>query len=91
VLPDTLLERLCGARDLRGEYFCSLEASARFVARWQAAGLRPCAAGGDGELRAFELPRSRFFVATLFQPQLSSSYEQPHPIVVGYLRACARL
>jgi len=27
-------------------------------------------------------------IATLFQPQLSSSFTSPHPVVVGFLRAC---
>jgi CTP synthase (UTP-ammonia lyase) len=85
----TLLEQLTGGRDLRAEYFCSFETNAAFVARWQEAGLRVAARGADGEMRALELPQNRFFVATLFQPQLSSLYEHPHPIIDGYLRACA--
>jgi len=40
-------------------------------------------------MRAFDLPDKRFFLATLFQPQLSSRGEQPHPIILGYLGACA--
>lgn len=90
VVPGTLLSELCGAIDLRGEYFCSYEVNPSFVPRWQTAGLRIAATGADGELRAFELPANRFFVATLFQPQLSSRYTQPHPIVLGFLRACAQ-
>jgi CTP synthase (UTP-ammonia lyase) len=85
----TLLEKLCGTRDLRGDYFCSLEANSDFLPRWEAVGLRVSARGEDGEMRAFELRDHRFFVATLFRPQLSSSYERPHPIIDGYLRACA--
>jgi CTP synthase (UTP-ammonia lyase) len=84
----TLVERLCGADDLRGEYFCSFETNRDFVRRWEDAGLRVAARGGDGEMRAFELPDRRFFVATLFQPQLSSSFDRPHPIVLGFLGAC---
>ena len=50
--------------------------------------VRPLIArGADGEMRAFELPDHPFFVATLFQPQLSSSFDAPHPIVLGFLRA----
>jgi CTP synthase (UTP-ammonia lyase) len=89
VVPGSLLAQVCGEGDLRGQYFCSFETNAAFVPRWQAAGLRVAATGEGGEMRAFELPRNRFFVASLFQPQLSSSHAQPHPIVVGYLRACA--
>lgn len=28
-----------------------------------------------------------FFIATLFQPQLSSAYENPHPLIMEYLRS----
>ena len=38
--------------------------------------------------RALELPAKPFHLATLFQPQLSSSFATPHPIVEGLLRAC---
>jgi CTP synthase (UTP-ammonia lyase) len=86
-VPGALFEKLCAGQEL-AEYFCSLEANAAFVSRWESAGLRIAARGDLGEMRALELPGNRFFVATLFQPQLSSSHEQPHPLVEGYLRAC---
>jgi CTP synthase (UTP-ammonia lyase) len=89
VLPGTLLEKLCGAGDLIGEYFCSFETNPDFVPRWVERGLRVAALGAEREMRAFELPQNRFFVATLFQPQLSSSFQRPHPIIEGYLRACS--
>jgi CTP synthase (UTP-ammonia lyase) len=88
-VPGSLLARLCADEPLRAEYFCSFETNAEFVPRWEAAGLRVSARGADGEMRAFELPHRRFFVATLFQPQLASAYARPHPIILGYLRACA--
>jgi CTP synthase (UTP-ammonia lyase) len=87
--PGSLLERLCGSDALEGEYFCSFETNPEFVPRWQAAGLRVAARGNDDELRALELPDHRFFIATLFQPQLSSSFERPHPLIMGLLTCCA--
>jgi len=89
-VPGTGLERLCGSGELREEFFCNFETNLDYVPRWESAGMRIAARGSGGELRAFELPAKRFFLATLFQPQLSSSYERPHPIIEGYLRACAR-
>ena len=89
-VPNTLLERLCGSSELREEYFCNFETNANYIPRWESAGLRISATGEAGEVRAFELPAKRFFIATLFQPQLSSSYERPHPIIEGYVRECAR-
>jgi len=88
-VPGTLLESLCGPEDLRGDFFCSMEANADFVPRWERAGLRIGARGADGEMRAFELPAKRFFLATLFRPQLASSYPRPHPIITGFLRAAS--
>ena len=89
VLPDTLLSTHVGVRDLSEEYFCSFETNDAFVPRWLAAGMRVAARGPRGEMRAFELPDRRFFVATLFQPQLSSRSDAPHPIVTAFLRASA--
>jgi CTP synthase (UTP-ammonia lyase) len=88
-VPGTVLAELCEGGELREEYFCNFETNPAYQARWEAAGLRVAARGPAGEMRAFELPRRRFFVATLFQPQLSSSHERPHPLVEGFLRACS--
>jgi CTP synthase (UTP-ammonia lyase) len=48
------------------------------------------ARGAQGEIRAIESPAHRFFVATLFQPQLSSEPSKPHPIIIEFLRASAK-
>ena len=42
--------------------------------------------GPDGAVRAVELSGHRFFIATLFLPQLSSRPEMPHPLIAAYLR-----
>jgi CTP synthase (UTP-ammonia lyase) len=39
-------------------------------------------------MRAFDLVGKHFHLATLFQPQLSSTNKQPHPVRIGFLRAC---
>jgi len=58
--------------------------------QFQAAGLRVSARGILGETRAVELPGHRFFIATLFQPQLSSRPEAPHRFFLAFLRAAIR-
>jgi CTP synthase (UTP-ammonia lyase) len=89
LIAGTRLADLCRAPDLSEEYFCNFEANAAFIPRWEAeAGLRVAARDERGEMRAFELPDHPFFVATSFQPQLSSRSERPHPIVAGFVRAC---
>jgi CTP synthase (UTP-ammonia lyase) len=88
-VPGTLVAELCGCRVLEEEYFCSFELEAEFVSRWLQAGMVIAAEGQSGEVRALQLRAHPFFLATLFQPQLSSSGERPHPIVEGFLRASA--
>lgn len=56
----------------------------------EAAGLRVTGEGECGEARVVELLTLRFFLATLFLPQLSSSREGPHPVITAYLRDRAR-
>jgi CTP synthase (UTP-ammonia lyase) len=87
--PGAQLAELCGATELREEYFCNFETNPAYQARWEAAGLRVAARGVAGTMRAFELSQKRFFMATLFQPQLSSSHARPHPVIEGFLRACS--
>jgi len=58
--------------------------------QFQAAGLRVSARGIQGETRAVELPGHRFFIATLFQPQLSSRPEMPHRFWLAFLHAAMR-
>jgi CTP synthase (UTP-ammonia lyase) len=41
----------------------------------------------EGEVRVVELPQHSFYIGTLFLPQLNSSIERPHPLIVGFLKA----
>lgn len=50
-------------------------------------GMRIGATEPDGEVRAIERIDHPFFLGTLYQPQLRSTAEQPHPVFLGLLRA----
>lgn len=41
----------------------------------------------SGEVRAVERPDHPFFVATLYQPQLRSAPDAPHPVLAGLVHA----
>lgn len=72
------------------EFFCNYEVSPDFEWATTEAGFPVVARGPNGEVRAIESPKHRFFIATLFQPQLSSKPGKPHPIIVEFLRAAAK-
>ncbi|HKW16296.1 MAG TPA: hypothetical protein VJO35_02185 [Terriglobales bacterium] len=69
------------------EFFCNYEVSPDFEGSLIEAGFSIAARGANNEIRAIEFPVHQFFIATLFQPQLSSKPGKPHPIIVEFLRA----
>ena len=90
ILPGTLLRQICGSEDYSEQYYCNFGVNEAYEKQFQAAGLRICATGRLGETRAVELPGHRFFIATLFQPQLSSRPEMPHPLWLAFLQAASQ-
>lgn len=72
------------------EFFCNFEVNPEFEWAIIEAGFPIVARGEKGEVRAIESPNHRFFIATLFQPQLSSKAGKPHPIILEFLRAAAK-
>ena len=68
-------------------YYCNFGLNPEHQRRLDEGGLRVVGVDQDGEARVLELPDRRFFVATLFVPQLTSGPGAPHPLIVAYLRA----
>jgi CTP synthase (UTP-ammonia lyase) len=50
-------------------------------------GMQVAATDDSGEVRAIERPGHRFFIGTLYQPQLRSTPDRPHPVFVGFMKA----
>lgn len=71
------------------EFFCNFEVNPEYEWCAMEAGFPVVARGPQGEIRAVESPTHRFFVATLFQPQLSSSEKKPHPVILAFVQAAA--
>lgn len=90
VLPGTRLRQWIGGDEMVGDYFCNYGVNREYEQRFAEAGMKVSARGGDGEIRAVELEGHRFYVATLFQPQLQSPKEKPHPLVTAFVEECER-
>jgi CTP synthase (UTP-ammonia lyase) len=90
IKPGSRLAAIYGACEIEEEYFCNFEVNPAYRERFEMAGLRLAAFDDRGELRAVELPDHPFFVATLYQPQLSSTEERPHPVIVKFVSAASR-
>jgi len=85
--PGSYLQSFYRQDTVTEEFFCNFEVNKEY--EWAAieAGFPVVARGPKGEIRAIESPTHRFFVATLFQPQLSSKPGKPHPLVLAFLQA----
>ena len=71
------------------KFFCNFEVNPEYEWATMEAGFPVVARGTQGEIRAIESPTHRFFIATLFQPQLSSTEKTPHPVVLAFVQAAA--
>jgi len=87
--PGSFLARFYGKETIEEEFFCNYEVNPEFEWMAMEAGFPVVARGANEECRAIESPAHLFFIATLFQPQLSSREDAPHPLIIAFLRAAA--
>jgi len=87
--PGSYLASYYGKETVEEEFFCNFEVNPEFEWTAMEAGFPVVARGEQGECRAIESPSHLFFVATLFQPQLSSREKKPHPLIIAFLQAVA--
>jgi CTP synthase (UTP-ammonia lyase) len=87
--PGSYLQSFYGQDKVAEEFFCNFEISPEYEWAPIEAGFPVVARGPQGEIRAIESPTHRFYVATLFQPQLSSRPGDPHPLILAFVQAAA--
>jgi CTP synthase (UTP-ammonia lyase) len=87
IVPGTLAHQAYGKEDTMEQFRCSYGINPAYRDTIEGGALRVAGIGPDREIRIVELSGHRFFIATLFLPQLSLSVEAPHPLIVAYLKA----
>jgi CTP synthase (UTP-ammonia lyase) len=87
--PGSYLQSFYSRDAVAEEFFCNFEVNPDYEWASMEAGFPVVARGPRGEIRAIESPSHRFYVATLFQPQLSSKAGEPHPLVMAFVQAAA--
>jgi CTP synthase (UTP-ammonia lyase) len=88
VQPGTIAHAAYRAGSVRENFRCSYGINPDHAGKLVDAGLVISGTDPDaGPPRIVELPGQRFYVATLFVPQLASAPEAPNPIVKAYVAA----
>jgi CTP synthase (UTP-ammonia lyase) len=89
-IAGTRVADMCGPEPFVGFHYCSFGVAPAFVSALESAGLVVSASADDAGVEAVELPGHRFFVATLFQPQMGAlDGEDLHPVVAAFLGSAA--
>jgi CTP synthase (UTP-ammonia lyase) len=86
IVPGTLTHQIYGVGESIEEFRCNYGLNPEYKDKISAGGLIVAGVDSEGEVRIVELPQHRFFIATLFLPQLTSSFDKPHPLIVAYLK-----
>ncbi|WP_316520639.1 CTP synthase C-terminal region-related (seleno)protein [Kitasatospora brasiliensis] len=81
VSPGSLAEQVLGTTRTQERYHCAYGVDGSYLERLSAHGLRFSGADDSGEARILELPGHPFFLASLFQPELSGDGTRAHPMV----------
>jgi CTP synthase (UTP-ammonia lyase) len=86
IKSDTLAHRIYGTGHVREDFLCSFGLNPSFRERFSHPMFRISATDNDGEIRILEISDHRYFVATLFVPQLRSGKETPHPLIEAFVK-----
>jgi CTP synthase len=63
----------------------------RYLSDFRNAGMIPCGTNPQsGLVEIIEIPSHRWFVGVQFHPEYSSTVLKPHPLFVGFVRACVK-
>jgi CTP synthase (UTP-ammonia lyase) len=87
IMPGTLARQVYGEEETVEEFRCNYGLNLEYRDKISIGELKVAGVDSNGEVRMVELSDHRFFIATLFLPQLCSSPDKPHRLIVAYLKA----
>ena len=87
ISPNTLAYKIYRKEKAKEIFNCNYGFNETYQKEMNAQDLKIVGVDDNGNARIVELSDHRFFMATLFLPQSSSSAEKPYPLIVEYLNA----
>ena len=87
LVPGSRVHEAYGRDEVVEQFRCSYGLNPAYRETIGGRPLRVVGTDAEGNVRAVEIPDHRFYVATLYLPQLRSSPDAPHPLIAAYLKA----
>ena len=87
IQPDSLLHKAYGRDEGTEQFACNYGFNPMYRGSIEDGGFKITGVDLAGQVRVMELSEHPFYVGTLYLPQLSSTPESPHPLIIAYLRA----
>lgn len=81
------LHSIYGCTEIEEKYNCNFGLNIDFQYLLNKNGFKVIGTDEYEEARIMTVENNTFFYASLFQPQLSSTYEKPHPLILEYLNS----
>lgn len=85
------VSRIYGCHEITEKYNCSFGLNKNFQELLHKNCFKVIGIDENGEARLMRLEGKNFFIISLFQPQLSSTYENPHPLISEFLDQSRRI
>lgn len=83
------LHHIYGCTKIEEKYNCNFGLNKDFQFLLNENGFKVIGIDEQKEARIMTIENNSFFIATLFQPQLSSTYENPNPLIIEYLHSAS--
>ena len=89
ITPGTLTFQVYEKKKVGEQFQCNYGFNEEYRNAMANGGLEIVGVDTNAEARIVELSNHRFFIATLFLPQLSSTLELTHPLIRAFIKAAA--
>lgn len=87
---NSLAARLMGEHRVKVRYRCNYGPNEVYLPLLRRYGMALVGFDDEQQLRVAELPEHPFYLLTLFQPELSGPWPDPHPLIQGFITTAVR-
>lgn len=87
LVPDSKVASLYGKNKVKEKYYCNFGVNPDYLQKIENGPIIFVGSDREGEVRILEYPGHKFFIGTLYVPQVQSTNSTPHPLVTGFIEA----